>query len=109
MAGAVGMTDAKTRVAIWIRASDPSQHAENQLPDLQAWATRRGWEVVKVYEVRESAWRGRHQKALSDLVDRQAWEEVERREEEAAEAVRELIRRELLANNGGNAGLSDMP
>jgi hypothetical protein len=47
--------------------------------------------------------------SVTNLVDRQAWEEVERREEEAAEAVRELIRRELLANNGGNAGLSDMP
>jgi hypothetical protein len=38
---------------------------------------------------------------VTDLIDRQAWEAVERREEAAAETVRELIIRELLANNGG--------
>lgn len=61
------MPDTKTRVAIWIRASDPSQHPENQLPDLQAWAAWRGWEVSKVYEVQESAWKGAHLKALSEV------------------------------------------
>jgi len=38
---------------------------------------------------------------VTDLVDRQAWEDVERREEEAAVAVRELLRQHLGANNGG--------
>ena len=62
-----GVTQAKVKVAIWVRASDPSQHPENQLPDLMAWAERRGFEVVKVYTVLESAWRGGHQKALTQV------------------------------------------
>lgn len=61
------MTQAKVKVALWIRASDPSQHPENQLPELRAWAARRGWQVVKVYRVEASAWRGAHQKALSEV------------------------------------------
>ena len=46
-----------TRAAIWLRVSDPGQHTENQLPDLQAWAERRDLEVVQVYQLQESAWR----------------------------------------------------
>ena len=61
------MTQAKTKVAIWLRASDPSQHPENQLPELRAWAERRGFEVVNVYTVQESAWKGAHQKALTQV------------------------------------------
>ena len=61
------MTQAKTKVAFWLRASDPSQHPENQLPDLRAWAERRGFEVVHVYTVQESAWKGAHLKMLSTV------------------------------------------
>jgi len=61
------MTQAKTKVAIWLRASDPSQHPENQLPELRAWAKRRGFEMVQVYTVQESAWKGAHLKALSEV------------------------------------------
>ena len=57
----------KDEAGIWIRASDPSQHADNQLPDLRAWAQRRGLEVVQTYHVRESAWRGAHQRALTQV------------------------------------------
>ena len=57
------------RVAIWLRVSDPSQHTENQLLDLRVFTARRGHEVVKVYEVQESAWRGAHQKALSQVFE----------------------------------------
>lgn len=53
------------RVAIWLRVSSGEQHAENQLPDLQAWAARRGWEVVQVYRITESGWKGAQQKHLS--------------------------------------------
>ena len=55
--------------AIWVRVSTGDQYAANQLPDLQAWAAKRGWEVVRVYEVQESAWRGAHQKALSEVYE----------------------------------------
>lgn len=43
------------------------------------------------------------------LIDRQVWKAVELQEEEEAKKVRELIRRHLLANNGGNGGISDWP
>lgn len=56
-----------TQAAIWLRVSSGEQHAENQLPALEALAARRGLEVVKVYEVSESAWRGGHQRALSEV------------------------------------------
>ncbi len=56
-----------TKCAIWLRVSGPSQHAENQLPDLQALAERRGATVTEVYEVQASGWKGQHQRALSQL------------------------------------------
>ncbi len=55
------------KAGLWLRVSDPGQHADNQLPDLQAWASRRGLEVVQVYELQESAWRGGHQKMLGQV------------------------------------------
>ena len=55
--------------AIWVRVSSNEQHAENQLPDLEAWARRRGLTVNRVYQVSESAWRGAHQKALSEVYE----------------------------------------
>jgi DNA invertase Pin-like site-specific DNA recombinase len=61
------MTQGKINVSIWLRASDPSQHSENQLPELRAWAERRGFDVVKVYTVQESAWKGAHHKALTQV------------------------------------------
>jgi DNA invertase Pin-like site-specific DNA recombinase len=56
-----------TRAAVWLRVSDAGQHAENQLPDLEAWAQRHGLEVVQVYQLQESAWRGGHQKVLTQV------------------------------------------
>ena len=56
-----------TKCAILLRVSDPNQHTENQLPQLEALAERRGPEVVKVYELQESAWQGAHQKLLTQV------------------------------------------
>ena len=56
-----------TKAAIWLRVSTGEQHVENQLPDLQAWAERRGWEVARTYTVAESAFRGAHQKHLTEV------------------------------------------
>ncbi len=56
-----------TRAAIWLRVSDLGQHTENQRPDLQAWADRRGLEVAQIYELQESAWRGGHRKVLTQV------------------------------------------
>ncbi len=55
------------KAALWLRVSSGGQHAENQQPDLEAWAARRGTEIVKVYEISESAWKGAHQKALTEV------------------------------------------
>ena len=45
------------------------QDTLNQVAQLREWAGRRGLEVVQVYEVEESAWKGAHQKALSRVLD----------------------------------------
>ncbi len=63
------MNQPQTEAAILVRVSDPDQHGENQLPDLQAWAERRGLEVVVVYQFQESAWKGAHQKQLTQILD----------------------------------------
>jgi len=55
------------KAGLLLRVSDSGQHTENQLPDLQAWASRRGLEIVQVYELQESAWRGAHEKMLSQV------------------------------------------
>ncbi len=47
------------RAAIWARVSTKlEQDPENQISALRAMAEGRGWEVVKVYEVRVSAYYG---------------------------------------------------
>ena len=57
----------KVKAGVLVRVSDPGQHTDNQLTDLQAWASRRGLEVVQVYELQESAWRGSHQQMLNQV------------------------------------------
>lgn len=54
-------------VSFFLRTSTGDQHPENQLPTLQDFAQRRGMAVVKTYEVTESAYRGAHQRALSEV------------------------------------------
>ena len=55
------------KAALWLRVSDPSQTTDNQLPGLEAFAERRGVDVVRTYPVTESAYRGAHQKALTEV------------------------------------------
>ncbi len=64
--GAVGraVTD---KAGILVRVSDPGQHTDNQLSDLLAWAERRGLEVITTYQFQESAWKGAHQKQLTQV------------------------------------------
>ena len=57
----------RDKSAIWLRVSDPGQHSDNQLPDLRAWAERRSLEVIQLYQVQESAWRGAHLKQLAQV------------------------------------------
>jgi putative DNA-invertase from lambdoid prophage Rac len=53
------------KAAVYLRVSDPSQDVANQLPALEEYIKRRGWELVKVYSETESAWVGGHQRELA--------------------------------------------
>ena len=55
------------KVATQCRVYDPGQQTDNQLGALTAWAERRGFEVVATYQFQESAWKGAHQKQLSQV------------------------------------------
>ncbi len=56
------------RVSIYTRVSTNQQDTRNQSVVLTDWAKQRGFEVVKVYEEEESAWKYGHQKVLAELV-----------------------------------------
>ena len=55
------------KAAILARVSNAGQHSENQVPDLIAWAERRGLAVVVTYQLQESAWKGAHRKKLTQV------------------------------------------
>jgi DNA invertase Pin-like site-specific DNA recombinase len=55
------------KVCIYSRVSTNKQDTENQSMALKEWAKQRGWEVVKIYEERETAWKGGHQVELARL------------------------------------------
>ena len=55
------------KAAIWTRVSTGEQDASNQLPAIHSYAEGRGLEIVQTYTVQESAWRGAHQTALSQV------------------------------------------
>lgn len=56
------------RAAIWARVSTSEQETSNQVEVLTAYAERRGFEVVRVWRLEESAWNGRHRQALDEVV-----------------------------------------
>jgi len=56
------------KVSIYSRVSSGEQDTANQSMVLTDWAKQRGFEVVKVYEEEESAWKSGHQRVLADLV-----------------------------------------
>ena len=58
---------AASKAAILCRVCDPGQHTDNQIADLTAWAIRRGFEVAATYQFQESAWKGAHQKQLTEV------------------------------------------
>ncbi len=55
------------KCALWLRVSHDTgdQTTENQEAPLREWADRLGLEVIKVYSVEGSAWKGAHRKALA--------------------------------------------
>ena len=56
------------RAVIYARVSTDDQETENQLIDLRAWATSRGFAVIETYQENASAWKDGHQKELARLV-----------------------------------------
>ena len=56
------------KVCIYCRVSTSNQDTANQLQILTDWANQRGFEVFRIYEEEESAWKAGHQKKLSTLL-----------------------------------------
>jgi len=57
------------KVSIYSRTSTTDQNPINQSIVLTDWVRQRGWEVVRVYEEQESAWKAGHQRELAKLLD----------------------------------------
>ena len=57
------------KVIIYSRVSTGNQDNENQIASLTDWAKKRGFEVVKVYQEEESAWKNGHQRELHRLLE----------------------------------------
>lgn len=57
------------KAALYLRVSTTEQEAANQLPALEDYAERRGFEVVQVYSENETAWRNGHQAELAKLLE----------------------------------------
>ena len=55
---------AAIKAALWLRVSGPGQETANQRMALEQEAQRRGYDIVQVFTVEESGWRGGHLKAL---------------------------------------------
>ena len=56
------------KVCIYGRVSSSGQDTENQVVVLANWADQRGYEVVRVYQESESAWKAGHQGELARLI-----------------------------------------
>ncbi len=57
------------KVCIYSRVSTGEQDTENQSVVLTDWARQRGFEVVRVYEEEETAWKSGHQRILAKLIE----------------------------------------
>ena len=57
------------KVCIYVRVSTEEQDTNNQLEVLKKWVDQREFEVVKVYEEEESAWKNGHQRELAKLIE----------------------------------------
>ena len=62
------MVQREMKVCIYSRVSTGQQDTTNQSVALSEWAKQRGFEVVKVYEEEESAWKSGHQRVLTNLI-----------------------------------------
>jgi DNA invertase Pin-like site-specific DNA recombinase len=63
-----------TRAAVWRRVSTGEQDTSNQAPAIEQFAAHHGYEVVKTYELHDSAWNGgkdggEYKRALTQALD----------------------------------------
>ena len=56
------------KAAVYLRVSSNEQSTDNQYPALETYAKNRSYEIVKVYEEEESAWKSGHQRELANLM-----------------------------------------
>ena len=56
------------KAAVYLRVSSNEQSTDNQYPALEAYAKNRNYEIVRVYEEEESAWKSGHQRELANLM-----------------------------------------
>jgi DNA invertase Pin-like site-specific DNA recombinase len=56
------------KAAVYLRVSSNEQSTDNQFPALEAYAKNRSYEIVRVYEEEESAWKSGHQRELVNLM-----------------------------------------
>ena len=56
------------KVVFYTRVSTGDQDTANQLRVLTEWAEQRGFEIFKIHEEEESAWKAGHQKQLAALI-----------------------------------------
>lgn len=56
------------RAAVYVRVSTEEQSIDNQMGDITAYAERRGFNIVSVYQEEESAWKGGRQRELARLM-----------------------------------------
>ena len=54
---------------IYSRVSTSEQDTQNQTMVLTDWVKQRDFEIAKVYEEQESAWKAGHQRALAQLLN----------------------------------------
>jgi putative DNA-invertase from lambdoid prophage Rac len=57
------------KAALYLRVSTTEQDTANQLPALEEYAKRRGFEVVQTYSENETAWKNGHQAELARLFE----------------------------------------
>jgi DNA invertase Pin-like site-specific DNA recombinase len=63
-----------TKAALWLRVSTSQQETDNQLPDIERFCAAHGHEIVRRFEVEDSAWNGgkpngRYRETLTEALD----------------------------------------
>lgn len=62
-------TITEMNAVLYLRVSTTEQETANQLPALEDYAKRRGYDIVQVYSENETAWKVGHQAELAKLIE----------------------------------------